>query len=791
MRRFIVLATVFLFFSIGFVSAQSCDDSQTILKLHDATNSHAETWNGAGGYLIDICYDDIFGKTYDGTNPHDCVDVNGDGKPENAIIRLSGITNAHAEYATKNTNGYNYVCYGDLDCKIGAYLPGENNCGTLYPGYEGVLALGEAYPSGYTPSNLHLGVYQEPVVNPEYNTFLCCKISQGGLDTHECSDGVDNDDDGKIDYPADPGCVNADDDDETDLVDSCDLTSASWDKTNANEGEQVGLTVQGSPECNGLTVSFVVEEYDGPLNDPDPVQINPVNAVFNNGVAKTTWKAEYQVDGAGDPEYKFTANSANKEIDSSNYLSVAQQNGGGNLEANITAPVHKGIYFKDTSVTFTQNSGVENPEELSYLWTISEDNFQTNGASFNYKFNTEGQKTITLKVTNSSGFSKETQVAIVVIASPGIFAFINKPFHQQVVPEKYVNNVKKLLLEYNASDSYVVNSVADGNQCAPSITCLEGECPAKTQNSPVGCVGKINVQGPNKPYTAKSSFSWIFGDGSSNTTAGNKGGVKGAKLYGEKYSGDRVLNLIYSYKDPAAGLDLSKQTNRIFTLGQCVDHGTKWIEIGADGKSAGIFDTQQDLGVCAGADGLSGSYDDCCPSGFSCGDKCYQDVVFKDVHACADYVESSDCENDIAHIVTQDPGYDSDPVCGEEDENGNIVECSCDWNEEGNNGDGICFLKKSFADINGDPGDQPTCNLISTESECSGGYKTVSVTSQFSCNGVEGCSQSDAEIYGCVDKDIVVLCGSPSIDLPFFGLWQFIISLMFIFGIYFVNRKRG
>lgn len=32
----------------------------------------------------------------------------------------------------------------------------------------------------------------------------------------QCSDGIDNDNDGKIDYPADPGCVNATDNDETD-----------------------------------------------------------------------------------------------------------------------------------------------------------------------------------------------------------------------------------------------------------------------------------------------------------------------------------------------------------------------------------------------------------------------------------------------------------------------------------------------------------------------------------------------------------------------------------------------
>ncbi len=57
--------------------------------------------------------------------------------------------------------------------------------------------------------------------------FFCSNSSQcqtglvcsGGTcqDLSECSDGLDNDGDGKIDFPADPGCVNAADDSEQNL----------------------------------------------------------------------------------------------------------------------------------------------------------------------------------------------------------------------------------------------------------------------------------------------------------------------------------------------------------------------------------------------------------------------------------------------------------------------------------------------------------------------------------------------------------------------------------------------
>lgn len=49
---------------------------------------------------------------------------------------------------------------------------------------------------------------------------LVCRVPMGGsakvCSKHVCSDGVDDDGDGKKDFPDDPGCTSADDDDETD-----------------------------------------------------------------------------------------------------------------------------------------------------------------------------------------------------------------------------------------------------------------------------------------------------------------------------------------------------------------------------------------------------------------------------------------------------------------------------------------------------------------------------------------------------------------------------------------------
>jgi hypothetical protein len=54
------------------------------------------------------------------------------------------------------------------------------------------------------------------------NAFIGTKVIQCGavVPTYQCSDSIDNDGDGKIDYPADPGCLSATDDNETDTATS-------------------------------------------------------------------------------------------------------------------------------------------------------------------------------------------------------------------------------------------------------------------------------------------------------------------------------------------------------------------------------------------------------------------------------------------------------------------------------------------------------------------------------------------------------------------------------------------
>ncbi|MBR9677354.1 PGF-pre-PGF domain-containing protein [Candidatus Woesearchaeota archaeon] len=135
-----------------------------------------------------------------------------------------------------------------------------------------------------------------------------------------CDNSVDDDGDTLIDC-ADSECTSA-----PNCQVPCTLTDASWSVTSATQYDTVSLTVTGDSGCNGKTLSFETFENDSVFDDP--ANFNPGNAVFNSGgIATTSWVAEWQSDGIGDPEYYFIAtqtDNLSNYIYSNNELSVSE-----------------------------------------------------------------------------------------------------------------------------------------------------------------------------------------------------------------------------------------------------------------------------------------------------------------------------------------------------------------------------------------------------------------------------------------------------------------------------------
>lgn len=118
-----------------------------IISLSDTENAHGEI--GGGNYGTQVCCD------FQGTN--DFTGNNGLG------ISLSSPTNAHGELTSAGTSGYSPMGYGGLECVTGADFDSCDESGTTSSGYDlEIVSLLEN-------TNSHFGDFDE------YDNKVCCK----------------------------------------------------------------------------------------------------------------------------------------------------------------------------------------------------------------------------------------------------------------------------------------------------------------------------------------------------------------------------------------------------------------------------------------------------------------------------------------------------------------------------------------------------------------------------------------------------------------------------------------
>jgi len=251
----------------------TCLDNQTIIKLFGERNSHGAFWdfNDLGApspidpptmypstYEKRICYEDIFGVHYPGTNPHVCT--SGDA---NKVLGLWNVGNSHAE--KKEASVYtNDVCYGDLVCHTVDTSSGLVGCNNN----ERVIA------SLFQETNSHVS----KGVDSNYNYKVCCNSSSAPY-VPQCSDGIDNDGDGLIDRGIDLN-GNGDFDDEGEAYPDTDCTDATD-------------PLEGPTQCN----DGIDNDENGPIDlaDPDCVDENdPIEG------SETTPQCSDGIDNDGD-----------------------------------------------------------------------------------------------------------------------------------------------------------------------------------------------------------------------------------------------------------------------------------------------------------------------------------------------------------------------------------------------------------------------------------------------------------------------------------------------------------
>ena len=747
----VLFALFFIAIPSVFAADYNCPPNQEIFRISSQTNAHAELVSGGGNYATDICFDDYFGN-FNGVPDRNC------GVNNPPILKLSQTSNAHVEIPSLSNYGLN-VCFSGLSCIV---QPSTSACPA------GKIEIASLSAN----TNAHVGI--PGTYNGAGNYRLCCSAGAGVP-----SSGAN-------------------------------FTSTEWRNS---QGIKIGRSVNRTAYVNqtvtlfaqtgfapNTNITFEVWEDDSGANPtPDDFIRNFTALTASDGSVQTSYfirDSDTQI-GESEPsplEFYFKAHTTNRaissEVNRSEIMDVSTMSPpNGRPNVTITAPVHMGVYFKDNSVLFNQSSFDPDGDFISYRWNIIEDNYVNTNSSFVYTFTGAGQKTVSLRVTDSRGAASEVQVAVLVIASPGALVYINKPSHRQTI----LNST--LWVKINASDSYAINSVNSG--ACPTVSCLAGRCPSQTQNSPIGCPQQtLNVQNTPQNFN-RLYFDWSFNDGDSGSGFDGFGQVAILKRFGSASASsfDKQINLQINYTNVSIGVvNLLSSANRVFTLlgDQCIDSGRTFVGYDmASGQEVARYATMNSS-WCAGADGVAGNAGDCCPVGYACSTSVTNPGCRPtNLARCDQYTNRTICNDDPLRLSnsSSNPGWNIGEACGSY-VNGTVVSCRCAWNGTSENS-GMCQFKKEFqGTTTGGSCTPASCTYGSTTpTDCVDGFSTVFVSATYAsgtCSD-QGITQQECE---SAQGQQAILCGQPDVALGLFDYRQFIMSIIVIAGVYFLLYRR-
>lgn len=705
--------------------------NQTIFSMYSANNSHAAVFNSTfqdSNAKYSVCYEQVFGEEYKGSsNPWEC-------KGDNLVLKLSSEKNAHAENPS-GTIYENQVCYGDLKCTL------RESTSCLSNEVE-IARLSDE-------TNAH-------VAEAGFNSYafaLCCSEKQPGFNNAFWKDKFNE-----------------------------------RTITNTIMGDLVTLEVDTNFTA-GTSISFEIRRsmsFIGSLKVNDTL-----SAITNSeGKASVSWTVGEGDNGIANRDYWFIARAQGFSI-TSTQIPVGQAVVGSACLVNTRKLQHGGVYFVNTDVELNHTRVGEG---WNVEWKISEDNLVLRNDSITYRPITAGQKTITLIARNShiTGCAEQQeQIAILVINSPGMLLFVDRPFHGEAFAFGSDSNIS---IPYNASGMYVINSSAvSGQVCARNIVCLAGKCPSRTINAPSGCAQPITITGTPQPLTSVNlTWNKINRNGQKQTTpfASGAGIVLGniqyqkggsSNLFKSDKPNDLSIIVLANYTNNVQGISIQQQFTRNFTVGECLDNKKAFAYIRngrieqivkTTSEISSVITNNYDSAACAGRDGSANTNDDCCPAGYEC--KTGQGCVLRTdtpITACEQYSDRGTCEADPYDVCTGT----GELICPGED-----IDARGVWIEE--NGVGSCRVETVHIDEAGSSLGSCVSSAVVLEDNCATS-KTKKVRVTEVLNGNSACLDCTPGTY-----EKIIPCGRPVVELPFIGFWQ-IISIICILGIVYSTRE--
>lgn len=301
-------------------------------------------------------------------------------------------------------------------------------------------------------------------------------------------------------------------------------------------------------------------------------------------------------------------------------------------------------------------------------------------------------------------------------------------------------------------------------------------------SNPVITRNTCSDSNPNNCY-GTVEFEWVFTD--------NDAGIKLMYKAGDDETDKTKRFEIVAKAIPGVGSPVaSRESDPMFAQASqgwtCKEYGTKasnpMKNLGKDiYTDKSIYPKDENMQrlageACRGPDGkidggegvTSASRDDCCMTGNICTDL---GCVTTGISQCQDYKNSDDCKQDRARLWKNKPSYVTTANCID-----TTVQDACVW---ANN---RCELGTIQQSESGKQIAQCSFYYDSTGSTCVDNWMDVEVIATPSGLDNPNCQAAKKECKNGVGRSP---CGQPSVELPFFGMAQFWISLVSI-GILYV-----
>lgn len=208
-------------------------------------------------------------------------------------------------------NGDATCSYFEIEKNGSAYDTTDENCSNQTTS---TYSVPNVNLTGLSTGTYRYRLYAYNDNGEDYGSWLSFTINRGSVASYECNDGVDNDDDGDVDFGDDDGCTSDNDDSENSDNNTATLnvTTDSYSWIDEDSGD---IKLYGTYDDNdsGSTITYFEYRRDG----------GSTKSVLSGTYSNTSRSFNASLDNLADGEYQYRACADNGDVDCGSWKSFS------------------------------------------------------------------------------------------------------------------------------------------------------------------------------------------------------------------------------------------------------------------------------------------------------------------------------------------------------------------------------------------------------------------------------------------------------------------------------------